>query len=126
MHDAGKIIVGLGIFAGLVSAPVWYSRTHGKNAAPELAKPTTEQTTCIEPTAYMRASHMDLLNNWRDAVVRTGNHTYVASDGKKYEMSLTGTCLQCHSEPSKFCNRCHEYAGVEPYCWDCHQQKNRI
>ncbi len=50
---------------------------------------------------------------------------HVSSDGKKHEMSLTGTCLSCHAEPDKFCNRCHAYAGVEALCWDCHQQKRR-
>ena len=36
-------------------------------------------------------------------------------------MSLTRTCmLQCHTNKAEFCNKCHEYANVEPYCWECH------
>jgi len=30
MHDAGKIIAGLGLFAAIVSAPVWYNVASGK------------------------------------------------------------------------------------------------
>jgi hypothetical protein len=122
MYDAGKIIAGLGVFAGLVTWPVWYTAGHGKlGYVPELQKPA-EAKECVETTAYMRAWHMDLLNTWRDAVVRDGEHVYVAGDGKRHNMSLTGTCLRCHAEPAKFCNRCHDYTGVQPYCWDCHRQ----
>jgi hypothetical protein len=35
-------------------------------------------------------------------------------------MSLTGTCLDCHSDKEKFCDACHTYSAVDPYCWDCH------
>jgi hypothetical protein len=36
-------------------------------------------------------------------------------------MSLTNTCItQCHSNKAKFCDRCHDYMNVQPWCWDCH------
>ncbi len=35
-------------------------------------------------------------------------------------MSLTLTCLECHSNKDKFCDRCHDYLRVSPGCWDCH------
>jgi hypothetical protein len=124
MHDAGKIVLGLGVFAGLVTAPVWYAVGRGKGEPPELEKPADAKE-CIEPTSTMRARHMELLDAWRDAVVRRGQKVYVASDGKHHDMSLTGTCLRCHADPKKFCIRCHEYAGVEAFCWDCHQQRKR-
>jgi hypothetical protein len=124
MYDTGKILLGLGAFAVLVTAPVWYSAAHGKGGPPELQK-AVEGKDCVEPAAFMRAKHMELLDNWRDAAVRRAEHVYVATDGKHHDISLTGTCLRCHSEPAKFCNKCHEYAGVEAYCWDCHQQKKR-
>jgi hypothetical protein len=124
MYSVGKIILGLGVFAAAVTAPVWYGLAHGKGNPPELQH-SAEGKDCIEPTAFMRARHMELLDSWRDAVVRRGEHVYVATDGKHHDMSLTGTCLRCHSEPSKFCVRCHDYAGVEVFCWDCHQQKKR-
>ena len=34
--------------------------------------------------------------------------------------SLTLECLSCHSNKDKFCDECHEYLKVKPYCWDCH------
>ena len=120
MHDAGKIIGGLAVFAGLVTAPAWYAAASGgRGEMPELARPT-QGTKCVEPKEVMRVSHMEMLNQWRDAVVRLNQRVYVASDGERYPMSLTGTCLRCHSEPDKFCDRCHAYSGVTPYCWDCH------
>jgi hypothetical protein len=30
------------------------------------------------------------------------------------------TCMQCHTSKKKFCDTCHAYASVTPYCWDCH------
>jgi len=68
----------------------------------------------------MRKNHVDLLTRWRDWVVRDGDLEYVASDGKEYTMSLTQTCLECHSNKDKFCDRCHDYLRVSPRCWDCH------
>lgn len=124
MYDAGKIVLGLAAFAGLVTGPAWYGLGRGKGDPPELQKPAGEKQ-CIEPTAFMRARHMELLNDWRDAVVRRADRVYVASDGRQHPRSLTGTCLRCHAEPDKFCNKCHQYAGVEIFCWDCHQQKKR-
>ena len=64
---------------------------------------------------------MDLLNTWRDEAVRNGDRAYVGLDGKEYEKSIAGTCLSsCHSNKEEFCDRCHEYVGARPYCWDCH------
>jgi hypothetical protein len=28
--------------------------------------------------------------------------------------------MECHSNKTKFCDQCHNYMGVAPYCWDCH------
>ena len=124
MFDAGKILLGLAAAVGLVSAPVWYGIGKGKGAPPELPRPANEKQ-CVEPTAFMRAHHMELLDGWRDAVVRRAERVYVATDGQRHVMSLTGTCLRCHEDQDKFCNRCHAYAGVEAFCWDCHQKKRR-
>jgi len=122
MHDAGKVVGGLVIGLGLVTFPIWYDAVGGaKGPQPELVTGTTEKA-CVEPTDWMRENHMDLLNQWRDRVVRGGETTYTASTGKAWEhLKLTGTCLkQCHTQKDKFCDRCHEYAGVTPYCFDCH------
>ena len=63
---------------------------------------------------------MDLLNTWRDEVVRDGIRFEDGIDGNRYEKSLSNTCLGCHLSKEKFCDRCHNYVGVEPYCWECH------
>ncbi len=124
MFDAGKVVVGLVVFGAIVTGPVWYGFGRGKGMPPELQKPAGEKQ-CIESTAFMRSQHMQLLDQWRNAVVRSDQRVYVASDGKRWDISLTKTCLRCHADTDKFCNRCHQYAGVEIVCWDCHQQKRR-
>jgi hypothetical protein len=68
----------------------------------------------------IRREHPALLSQWRDAVVRDGQTTFRTSDGRDVPMSLSGTCLGCHTEPSKFCDRCHDWVGVKPGCFGCH------
>jgi len=63
---------------------------------------------------------MDLLNEWRDQVVRENDRYEIGSDGVRFERSLSNTCLNCHVNKDKFCDKCHDYMGVQPYCWDCH------
>ncbi|MFC1953206.1 sulfate reduction electron transfer complex DsrMKJOP subunit DsrJ [Chloroflexota bacterium] len=76
---------------------------------------------CVLPVNEQRDRHKDLLHDWKKSVVRDGNSVYVASDGQEYEMSLTGTCLGCHSNKVEFCDQCHSYAAVNPDCWNCHK-----
>ena len=61
-----------------------------------------------------------LLDLWRDTVVRDANRMYTNEKGKTFNMSLSNTCLDCHSNKKEFCDRCHDYASARPYCWDCH------
>jgi hypothetical protein len=120
MRDRYVIFAALIGFLALVTSPFWYAQVAGVTAAgPELTLPTDEQT-CLMPTAYMRSSHMDLLMTWRDTVVREHERTWTNPDGKAYTISLTGTCLGCHDDKAAFCDTCHNYASVTPYCWDCH------
>ena len=120
MYDAGKVIVGLVIFLALITFPTWYNVATGKATyVPELEK-AVKGDQCVADVEYMRTSHMDLLNQWRDKVVRTGERIHIAPDGTKYNMSLTLTCLDCHSNKANFCDRCHDYMSVDPYCYDCH------
>ena len=121
MYDKGKVLVGLIIFLGLITFPFWYNM--GKAApAPELKLTDAAKAAkvCVEPTAFMRAEHMQVLDLWRHEVVRNGERVYVSTTGKEYSMSLSNTCLDCHSNKAEFCDRCHTYASVTPYCWDCH------
>jgi len=121
MRDKGRIIVGLVVFVVLVTYPLWNNLGAAENTSPpELALPK-DKTHCIEEKEYMTANHMDLLNKWRDAVVRNGDRYYTSqSFGERYEMSLTKTCMNCHNDREKFCIRCHDYANVQPSCWGCH------
>ena len=120
MNDKIKIILGLLVFVAAVTFPIWNGLiASAKGAAPELVLPA-DQKNCIESKEYMIANHMNMLDSWRNQVVREGKKFYKASDGKEYEMSLTNTCLKCHTDRTKFCDRCHEYSDVAPYCWDCH------
>jgi len=120
MRDRDVIIAALVLFLGLVTSPFWYARAAGMSAVgPDVKLPANEQA-CLMPTEYMRSSHMDLLMTWRDTVVRDDQRSWTSPDGKAYTISLTGTCLRCHDNKAEFCDRCHDYAGVTPYCWDCH------
>ena len=124
MFDKGKIIAGLLIFILLWTFPFWYGK-RGTASPPALPLDTPEiqklaVKRCIEPTPYMRASHMELLDRWRDSVVREGNQLYANQEGAKFPMSLSKTCVGCHSNKEKFCDSCHTYSGVKPNCWNCH------
>lgn len=120
MSDKAKIAAGLALFVALVGFPLWYAlAATGDAARPELELPT-DQTRCVEDTEYMTANHMDLLNRWRNAVVREGQKEYVSASGQVFIMSLTKTCLDCHTNRDNFCTRCHDYSDVSPKCWDCH------
>lgn len=83
-------------------------------------KIVTEAEQCVLPLKEERDRHKDLLNDWKKSVVRQGDSIYVASDGQEYNMSLSGTCLDCHSNKAEFCDQCHSYAAVKPDCWNCH------
>ncbi|MDY0391220.1 sulfate reduction electron transfer complex DsrMKJOP subunit DsrJ [Desulfobulbus oligotrophicus] len=118
MYDSGKIIAGLLIFVLFVTIPVWYNRGSA-GAVPELELPK-DATTCVLPAAEIRAEHMKLLNVWRDEVLRDGDRGTFEIDGKQYQKSLMLTCMKCHTSKVRFCDRCHDYTSVNPYCWNCH------
>ena len=120
MHDSGKIITGLIIFLAIATLPLWFQLAKGTVPEPPDPKIITDAKACVATTEYMKAFHMDLLNEWRDHVVRSGERTHTGPDGTEYDMSLSRTCMSCHSNKQDFCDSCHDYAGVDPYCWDCH------
>lgn len=119
MYDGGKIITGVVIFLALVTFPFWGNLGSAAYQRPELEKPADAKK-CVESVDFMRGNHMQMLNSWRDFVVRDGKRIYTAGDGAQYNMSLSSTCLECHADKTKFCDRCHESLAVAPYCWDCH------
>jgi hypothetical protein len=129
LYDGGKIIAGLIIFVGLAAFPFYYNIGKANpKPEPKLDTPAIKQwekehgkKECIESKAFMRAEHMQLLNNWRDSVVRDNERQYVSTtSGKHFNMSLQNDCMQCHSNKKKFCDECHNYMAVKPFCWDCH------
>lgn len=152
MYKGGKIIAALILFAALFTIPFFYNM--GKaNAGPDVLLDTPaiqalsgSEQQCVESPEFMRANHMQLLNQWREAAVRDGQTVYVNSQGKEIDISLQDTCLKCHtteaesnpvvvnnpvssttgvSNPAingspQFCASCHDYSAVKPLCWTCH------
>ena len=129
MKNAGKIVIGVVLgFAVFFGFPFYYNI--GKaNVAPQLKYDTPAilqwekehgKKECVEPKVFMQQEHMQLLNKWRDSVVRNGDRIYLNSQGKSFPISLQNTCLNCHSNKTKFCDKCHTYLGVKPYCFSCH------
>ena len=121
MYDGGKIIIGLIIFFILLLFPVWYQVGKAAKAPdPQLTIMAKKAEKCIEQKSFMTTQHMKMLDRWRNEVVRDAERYYVSSDGKTYYKSLQVTCMECHSNKTKFCDQCHNYMGVNPFCWDCH------
>ena len=123
MKDRPILLAGLIVFLVFATAPVWHALATRKMAlaAPEIKLPAREKQ-CVMPVGYMRASHMRLLAQWQDDVVRRQQRQYIAYDGRVYRKSLTQTCLsECHGSRREFCDRCHNYSGVAALnCWNCH------
>ncbi|WP_172136639.1 sulfate reduction electron transfer complex DsrMKJOP subunit DsrJ [Adlercreutzia sp. ZJ473] len=117
-------LIFIGVFCLIMVVPFILGAGKAQSApkldldTPEIAALDVKE--CIEPVEYMRSSHMTLLDQWRNDVVREGKTAYVSSTGQVYEMSLDDTCLSCHSNPDQFCESCHAYSNVDLYCWECH------
>ncbi|MBU2552021.1 MAG: cytochrome C [Proteobacteria bacterium] len=151
MYDSGKIITGLVIAIVILTFPFWWNMGSAMPPAPDpkLADKAKAAGQCIYSKAYMKTSHMQVLDDWRNMVVRDGvrytllqpggdpiemqvikegrsrlmaatNHLQLGAKGSQYEMSLQNTCMDCHSSKKEFCDQCHNYASVSPFCWDCH------
>jgi hypothetical protein len=132
MYDAGKIIIGLVIFVVFFT---FAFRMNGGKAipapepkldTPAIKKLPKAERKCVESKEFMRTEHMQLLDRWRDEALREGNTEYINKNGKMYIVSLQNTCMKCHSNKKDFCDKCHDYAGVKPYCWRCHFVKGQM
>ena len=113
----GLFLVGA---AAVLTFPMWYSRAESNPPAPVVLPASGE---CIEPTETIRRTHMKMLYEWRDSVVRTsvkGRRIYVNSKGQHFEKSLNRTCLGCHQSKETFCDRCHQQVSVSITCFQCH------
>lgn len=119
MYDAKYVILIAIAFIIAITSPIWYHAVVGKVIAePELELPPGH---CIEDKEWMKANHMRLLKEWRDEVVRHADRTYYSFTypGEAYDKN-TETCFKCHTSKANFCDKCHDYNGVTPNCWDCH------
>ncbi len=148
MYDRGKIITGLIIGVGLFLTPFFYNAGKAAKAPePVLTDKAKAAGECVASAAYMQKYHMQLLDDWRHTVVRDEERFYdttkktwhlrlmddladaPASAGERhykpvaqkiYYKSLQLTCMDCHHNKAKFCDECHNYVGVKPFCWECH------
>jgi hypothetical protein len=123
MRDRLLILAGLLVFVAMFTFPFWHAViARSTSAGPVLQLPAGVRH-CVAARDYMRSSHMQLLLQWRDGLVRHQQRNFTAFDGQVYRASLSKTCLgQCHTSRAAFCDQCHAYAAVAtPYCWDCHQ-----
>ena len=117
MYDKGKIITGLVIGILILSFPIWYNLGSAASKAPV---PKKAEGQCILPKAEMKVSHMQVLDDWRNIVVRDGKRFMKTADGRTFNMSLQNTCMKCHDSKKEFCDKCHDYTATVPFCWECH------
>jgi hypothetical protein len=125
MYHKRYIIPGVLAFLLLFSGPFWGGLLSREYTRPVLPLPIGEDE-CVESVSYMRAQHMRLLNEWRDAAMREGKRLYQSGTGKLWTVSLQNTCMRCHSDTAAFCDTCHIPNSVTPYCWSCHLESKRI
>ena len=118
MYGKQRIIPALVIFVAVMTLPFWVQG----GTASQVPEPEIPQGVgmCVEPGEQMKTSHMQILNEWRDLVVRDSGRVHVTEDGREFQMSLSNECMRCHTDKAKFCDRCHDYMAVKPYCWECH------
>ncbi|MDR0477108.1 MAG: sulfate reduction electron transfer complex DsrMKJOP subunit DsrJ [Desulfobulbaceae bacterium] len=119
MYNKGLIIPGLVVFVFIATFPLWYNGLSA-GTAPKPEPPPGGEKTCVAPKEVMRSQHMVMLNQWRDEALRDGLRTAVPADGKEYRKGLQLACMSCHTNKDKFCDACHNYVAVQPYCWSCH------
>ncbi|MBC8210040.1 MAG: Hdr-like menaquinol oxidoreductase cytochrome c subunit [Gammaproteobacteria bacterium] len=88
--------------------------------------PTPKGEKCVEPTADMRANHMQYLLHKRDKTmyqgIRSKQHSLVE-------------CINCHATPANdgkiarvseskhFCASCHLSVSVKLDCFECHADR---
>lgn len=113
MYNAKYIIPGVLIAVVAFTSPFWLNLGGKTYVYPEVALPTGEgKDKCIESKEWMRAEHMALLNTWRDEAIREGKREYVATDGRKWVISLQDTCMACHTNKADFCDKCQDRKSV--------------
>ena len=91
MSDKPTILIGLVVFVVLATVPIWYALgiadEESAPAYPADLELPENSSQCVEDRQYMIANHMDLLNRWRDEVVRDGDNSRIEIGGQLYEKS---------------------------------------
>lgn len=119
LYNAKAVYAGIAAFLVICGSPFWAGIGSYDYKKPEVTLPANE-TQCVESAAFMKAEHMQLLNEWRDQALRADTRTYISASGSKWDISLQNTCLKCHNNYEEFCDKCHKTNNVDPYCWTCH------
>jgi len=131
IYNRNQIFIGIAVFLVVVTLPLWSNLGKAvpvpqpKLDTPKITATPEKERKCILDTAFMRSNHMQLLEDWRNQVVREGKRDFVTPSGKKILASLSNTCMDCHSNKTNFCDQCHNYVGVVPNCWGCHLDKEK-
>lgn len=88
--------------------------------------PTPKGEKCVEPTADMRANHMEYLLHKRDKTmyegIRTDNHKLVECINCHVTPGEDGTVARI-SDETHFCSSCHQAASVKLDCFECHADR---
>ena len=91
MYNGGKIIAGLDRLSSACYIPFpteyWKGqcKAEAEDRHPGFRMGQRDgKKQCVESKEFMRTEHMQLLNNWRDSVVRNGDRIYVSTAGQKH------------------------------------------
>jgi hypothetical protein len=88
MYNKSLVLTIIVVVLLIVVTPFLYWRVSpGALLPPKPEPPPGGEKRCVESTDFMRKHHVDLLEEWRQSVVREGHVKYVASDGKEYDES---------------------------------------
>ncbi len=99
----------------------------GGDTPPLADRPEPRGEACLTDPETMRREHMHQLEAHRHEAVREGR--------REPERSLAA-CVDCHAaeqarngvgagEAPAFCASCHDYAGVQAGCFQCHSNERR-
>lgn len=133
LYNGVLIVPGLVVFVIAITFPFWANVVLGRSADDRFqSMESAEGQQCVASREHMRANHMQMLYEWRDLVVREGVRTHHSENLGDIEISLTNTCMKCHAadtvtiegenyeSKATNCQDCHDYVGVDTFCWDCH------
>jgi hypothetical protein len=111
VHRGLGVIAVFIIFLLVLTSPFLFHAVRGFSKVPEPEPEPGQGEACVRDTTYMRENHMKMLKEAREEVVR---------EGIRVEERSLRNCRSCHPSKERFCDKCHNYAGVRPQCFNCH------